>query len=291
MNAHGMIPAELLRSHGKSAFALTVVGSFSSAVYFADTENYLWMLHDRQYGSIPFGIAVSQANILLQQVSIEAGMKAWLRNCVLFIPGANLQISLTAAPPVRRAKSAAPGLRQLESGIISAHQQLLFSGKGAVSELIGSTPYENLFARSAAPAWAALQKALLHRDPAAVTASLSGLLGLGIGLTPSLDDFLTGLAYTFRFARDVWSFSLPEAEILSDTLKKAAPERTSAISAAYIVAAADGEYISILEDVLQHDSFCSNQSLQRLLKVGGSSGGDMLTGLICALQYIKTYCI
>lgn len=291
MIIHGTVPADLIKLHSKSAVTLSVSGVFSTAVYLADAGKYLWMLHDRQYGSLPFGIAVHNSEALLQQVSIASGMTAHLRGRTLLMPAANLEILLTPTPPVCREKSEPPSFQQIKNGIESARQQLIQRKKGSIYELIGTGPYENLFARCAAPAWLDLQTALTNGETASITAALSSLLGLGVGLTPSLDDFLTGMVYTFLFAQDAWSLSLPEATLLSEALQILAPKRTSDISAAYVVSAAAGEYISLLEDVLRPTSFCSYRSLQNLLNVGGSSGGDMLTGLICALQYMMLHCL
>ena len=291
MIIQGTVPADLIKSHSKNAVTLSVSGVFSTAVYLVDAGKHLWMLHDRQYGSLPFGIAVCNSEALLQQVSIASGMTAHLRGHTLLMPNANLEIMLTPTPSVYRKKSEPPSFQQMRNGIECARQQLIQRKKGSVYELIGTGPYENLFARCAAPAWSDLQTALINGDAASITTALSGLLGLGVGLTPSLDDFLTGMIYTFLFAQDAWSLSLPEATLLSETLQILAPKRTSDISAAYVVAAAAGEYISLLEDVLRPTSFCSYQSLQNLLNVGGSSGGDMLTGLICALQYMVSHCL
>lgn len=108
---------------------------------------------------------------------------------------------------------------------------------------------------------------------------LNRLLGLGVGLTPSGDDFLTGFCYAVLRRKDI----LPAYKhCLTAAVLKLGPLRTSAISNAYLNAAARGRFYEVLEDLLE--ALSGNGSIEsamnRLLKVGNTSGKEMALGLL-----------
>ena len=59
-----------LRSHGEG----TVSAVFSSGIYFTLNDKLL-MLHDRSYGTLPFGIAVQGIGGRCKELGLEAGMR------------------------------------------------------------------------------------------------------------------------------------------------------------------------------------------------------------------------
>jgi hypothetical protein len=69
---------------------------------------------------------------------------------------------------------------------------------------------------------------------------------MGIGLTPSLDDVLLGLLYTLKRIAPDWM----STRYLVEVIKEYAPEFTNDISAAYLLAVADGAPFQRLDDVL-----------------------------------------
>ena len=109
------------------------------------------------------------------------------------------------------------------------------------------------------------------------------LVGLGPGLTPSMDDFLVGALCTFHYASQYWGAALPETETLSQVILDTGRDVTGKYSWAYLRAAAKGQRFPIIEQVL--DAF-SPEAVRCLLAVGGHSGGDMMTGLLWAVGYI-----
>ena len=112
-----------------------------------------------------------------------------------------------------------------------------------------------------------------------VRLALRGLIGLGIGLTPSMDDWLVGFVYALRRAPS----SGREAELLSGAISRACLEgRTNLISSAYLQSAAGGGYFERLELCLDEGGRHSMESLSR---IGSSSGMDMLEGMCAALKY------
>lgn len=107
-------------------------------------------------------------------------------------------------------------------------------------------------------------------------APITDLIGLGIGLTPSGDDFLCGVlaGLTLLGLRNSQDFRHLSAEI-SRSLAK-----TNAISAAFLHCAMNGQFS---EALITLGSVSFSQSLQMFHDIGHSSGADTLCGLYFAL--------
>ena len=107
-------------------------------------------------------------------------------------------------------------------------------------------------------------------------APITDLIGLGIGLTPSGDDFLCGVlaGLTLLGLRDSQDFRHLSAEISRNLAK------TNAISAAFLRCAMNGQFSEALVTL---GSVSFSQSLQMFHDIGHSSGADTLCGLYFAL--------
>jgi hypothetical protein len=132
----------------------------------------------------------------------------------------------------------------------------------------------------------AVRDALARNDIHRFEAAALRLLGLGHGLTPSGDDFVGGVMFALAHApRDAWSTRLP---VLKTNLRKAAAWSTNVISAALLDDLMDGASFSVLHAQLAALQECSAPEIESatraLLRVGASSGADMLAGLLLALD-------
>lgn len=114
------------------------------------------------------------------------------------------------------------------------------------------------------------------------------IVGVGVGLTPSGDDFLTGVLvalyfYNTNFAK---GFTIDKLE----TLAMLAGYRTSLFSATLIKAAARGWVLDLISywlvSLFQGDIKQVRELTEKILKIGHSSGADILLGLITALESI-----
>lgn len=109
------------------------------------------------------------------------------------------------------------------------------------------------------------------------------LIGLGPGLTPSGDDYLGGVLVALR-----WLGRGAHADSLWRWLEPRLAERTSAISAAHLAAAASGQVHEALHEVLDNLSAWQPPdllpSLARLDAVGHTSGWDALAGIVAAAR-------
>ena len=101
------------------------------------------------------------------------------------------------------------------------------------------------------------------------------LIGRGRGLTPSGDDALVGVMYAAR--KTGKEFPLAH-EVLARLHK------TSAVSAAFLEAAATGETFSAVEEVFGADPF---SAAQKLSGYGSESGQAVLAGMAAFFTYSK----
>ncbi len=128
---------------------------------------------------------------------------------------------------------------------------------------------------------AALQsKKLTEFEPAAVR-----VLGLGNGLTPSGDDFLGGIFFALAHTpHPAWSAAMPK---LQANLKAACKDATNPISAALLAdnmaGASFGELHDMLDALESNDTLFIEAAAHALMRLGSSSGADLLAGLLLAL--------
>lgn len=108
----------------------------------------------------------------------------------------------------------------------------------------------------------------------ALDAYAEQLIGLGPGLTPSGDDYFGGMLVALRLTRRG-----VQADGLWRWLQPRLKNRTSAISAAHLAAAAAGEAHEALHDVLR-----GNLDFEKLDAVGHCSGWDALAGAVAVLR-------
>ena len=150
-------------------------------------------------------------------------------------------------------------------------EQLQVPDEGLGCLLLGK---RNALAAHAAGALDGIDEWLRHG--LAVPQAVEGLIGLGPGLTPSGDDYLGGAMVALRaLGRD------RQAEALWRWLQPRLAARTSAISAAHLAVAAEGEAHEALHRVLQEPSAAAFAALSA---VGPCSGWDALAGAAAVLR-------
>jgi hypothetical protein len=113
--------------------------------------------------------------------------------------------------------------------------------------------------------------------------SLTRLIGLGPGLTPSGDDLLGGVLLGLRFLgrQDL-------AEDLASVILPVAQDNTNVISHAYLRAAAKGMGARVLHDAMhavRRNPPGLFTVLRHLDEMGHSSGWDAFLGVLCVYKY------
>jgi len=139
------------------------------------------------------------------------------------------------------------------------------------------------------------------RDDAPVAAAIGErLLGLGPGLTPAGDDLIGGAFFARRLVAGIVhtdalgpipappATTSPAAWLEAAAVIRArAPERTHRISAALLADLLEGEGYAPLHDLtlalMRSDATAALDAAVRLVRIGHSSGWDILTGFLGAL--------
>lgn len=269
---------------------LQVCAVFSEAAYLAQKDGRMLLLHDSCYGLVPFGAGMPEFSLFLQKIKLRVGQRAVLKGLEISFPETDLYLEMRTEQPASR-RTWRPERKDIEEAAARGKKMLLEAGNGLAAGLwpeeCGNECSEmDLFIKAGLPSLHKLSEALEKRNRKGISESLLGLLGLGRGLTPSMDDFLTGLMYAFGYRRDCWQSKLPEAEMLTKAVEKLAPERTNPYSLAYLQASARGFRFSCLEKVLNPvPEQMSEAAMSELLRIGSSSGSDMLAGIIYGLEY------
>lgn len=288
----GIVTPEFYRKYAcKEAMPLTVQGTFSSAIYLKTEEGKLLLLHDRKYGRIPFGIGICDfEQYVRKKIEDMQEMPVSISDGRLSFPHSGVCVELEEEPdPVLYDK--APHALEILERLREWRERLRENEKGAVLPLLyrdkmySDFEPDNVFAKVAREPLCRLEEALLMEDGKKVEEALRRLIGLGIGLTPSLDDFLNGFQYTLQFAARIWKKKIPGLHILTSKIAALAQERTNVYSSAYLLSIARGERFSVLDHFLDGPCFMSREAGSELLAVGASSGADMMTGIIRALTF------
>jgi hypothetical protein len=140
----------------------------------------------------------------------------------------------------------------------------------------------DLWASAAVPRITALRSALLAGEVDAAEKASVALIGLGIGLTPSGDDFLVGLLAGLEATGDEMR------ETLAAAIAAVAPGRTTTFGAALLEHACRGEFSQRLHDVLiataARDAAGLRRAIARATAYGATSGADTLAGVSLALE-------
>jgi len=125
--------------------------------------------------------------------------------------------------------------------------------------------------------------------------SLSGLIGVGTGLTPSGDDFMTGVLSTFKAFPQCFNSRLISS--LSNSICSRR-NNTNEISSAFIDCALRGQFSKAIIDL--YDSLCLynvqspgieqdkiDNFLDSFLDIGHTSGIDTLTGIYWSMTHLS----
>ena len=271
-----------------------LLGVFSKAVYFRGSTGSILLIFEDKFGSVPFGIAVTE----FRKVRIDEGCEAVLSDDQVRIlkDGAEVQ-KLTLVE--RKTKRARPGqsLDRLSRKGLAA---LAVSEKGALKKIILKEAEETVYARKLAQELSVMEKLSGSEQTdeqkgeqtaeqrsiqkrAQLKASLHKVIGLGPGLTPSCDDFFVGFLYAQKY------FGMENA-LLRECIEEVASSQTTASSAAFLQSVCAGRTISVIEDLFAARSEAElDAALALLLGVGSNSGADILTGVLEGMRFCQEH--
>lgn len=135
----------------------------------------------------------------------------------------------------------------------------------------------------------AIQSALQDQDARGFETAAARVLGLGHGLTPSGDDFVGGIFFALSHLPvgtlgEAWQRELPG---VASRIRNAAATATNAISAALLGDMLQGASYSALHELLvafeTEDAIKIEAACAHVMRLGATSGSDMLAGVLLAL--------
>ncbi len=256
----------------------------SSGIYL-DVIGETVFLCDSVWGRVPLGIAMDRFGEITASLQLRAGQRVSFRESVISFEGGSLCIvakdaqneaniiEKPKAHMIRRAAEEIVAMRKT-GGLSMLALPLVLNGED--TEPVSLNPYS-------VRAYPLLRELVqtLSSDGEAVQSCISGLLGLGTGLTPSADDVILGMLYAFRMLgkdapQTVRRFRKSVAELANAS--------TNRVSAAYLHAILSGAYFERMERVWR--GLCGVEALDIsvLTQIGSNSGSEMLLGILLALS-------
>jgi hypothetical protein len=137
----------------------------------------------------------------------------------------------------------------------------------------------------------AIQPDLLNRETAHFVSKLCNCLGAGAGLTPSGDDFVTGLLLALNRWKDIlWDWG--DLDRVNRSVVEAAYQKTTTLSANLIELASLGEgdeRILKAIDWIMGGNTDKSSVVDNLLDWGSSSGVDILAGFTAAIAITAAF--
>jgi uncharacterized protein DUF2877 len=159
----------------------------------------------------------------------------------------------------------------------------LRSGRVVALAALERVPPARLLAGDVPAVWPSLADDLRSGD---LAAAVRVLAGRGPGLTPAGDDVLAGLLLVAA----ALGIDGPPASTLTSEIVAAASARTNEIAAAFLYWAARGQGIAPAHELLDAtagwDRARADAAVQRLLRIGASSGADLCYGLALGLRHL-----
>ncbi|HAV77582.1 MAG TPA: hypothetical protein DCX53_09550 [Anaerolineae bacterium] len=124
---------------------------------------------------------------------------------------------------------------------------------------------------------------IVTADLPAMISAAKKIAGMGIGLTPTGDDFIMGAIYA------IWIIHPTEvAEVLAQEVANAAMPLTTSLSAAWLMSAGRGEagqeWHELLDALTSENQSVIRKRVKNILAVGETSGADALTGFLETIQ-------
>ena len=303
----------MLGSSGEGKF----VNVLSSSFYCQLEQKHIVLFHQDRFGIIPFGVGCDDIGSFLARLKPVPDVSFFYNNFELVVPTTGIKIILkpkhaenSLFDRVSSLENKAPRsgvfclpVQSLRDNITRAETRLqerkdchlakirrILIGKAVEKLPVEICRIQDLW--SCYPLDRLLH-ALQSGDVSLLEWSLNQMIGLGTGLTPTMDDVLTGLVYTLNFYRRMEWRVPPSTGVLLEYLSAQGPTRTTEISGAYLHSAAMGDIFTLMEEMeLSLCTIKDSQSLIRdvdlLLDVGSDSGGNMLVGILLGLSLCCT---
>jgi hypothetical protein len=267
-----------------------IFGVMSRGIYVKTSSRWLSFISYKPHRS-PITINLNCDRIFLHQIS--SGMSVQISDGKMMFPDAGLTISVQNSAvwnPPPPPSPLLPGAQCIQNLAYFARKTLTQKPSVGLSLLL---PYfiplpefqKKLELNSLQKEILSIQSYLSNRESAPFISKLCNYLGAGAGLTPSGDDFVTGLL----LALNRWKYFLwdrDDLDLINQSVVEAAYQKTTTLSANLIELASLGEgderILKAIDWILGGYPEGSG-IVEDLLDWGSSSGVDMLVGFTAAI--------
>jgi hypothetical protein len=284
--------AAMITKWSKQAFYGTVHSVFAKVVNMVDENDDLYSIAAEVLDNAPGTLRIDlSAYDSFLDMGIGPGSSVHTDGSMLFL-GKTIQVDLTSITLWQSVLPAFPSGEQemlvLKRNLkVVRHCVLLYGRSGGLKELLchaGEDGIDLLSQKLVSGAqW--LLDALRCRDFPTGREAGRKLLGLGNGLTPSGDDFCTGLITVFHMPLGLFS---DEYRQWGNDLAAEARGVTTALSQTMLRQAAIGKtreiIISLLGELNTGSPADVAKAAIRVLHVGSLSGTDLVVGIIAGLE-------
>ena len=248
-------------------------------------------------GEIPNGLLLeTHLDHKMNQLGVQSGMLVECDGRRLAINPANLRVDISRAivfPARRTIDGPILSRNEISEKLIEAitYGKLLASAEGLaplwshtdeiLENSIDLAGFKSPIVRAAVPPILSLLSAIRESNTRLVTESVRSLTGLGIGLTPSGDDVLTGLLAAIVLVSNALG-NQNENQGIIESFVSSAKGRSNTLSFTYLRHASKGEltntlsgYISALVSRVDHSV---EEATRRLFSYGATSGSELALG-------------
>ena len=158
--------------------------------------------------------------------------------------------------------------------------------------LIVSDFKDNVYTKTIKPYISKLETwNFLERNTGEIKDIVAPIIGLGDGLTPSGDDFLSGFMLILFYMGKYLKLE-DKVNVINSTIIAIAYDKTNIISRHFLEYAAHGDTFFLLREIIKDTLFKKSLNLdnfKKLVNFGSTSGASILSGLIFGLEYIVRY--
>jgi len=266
-------------------------------------DNQLLLICNRKYGGIPFGILVNDIFVNhFRPADLVVGMKVHFAETYLYVPEANFYLALGKAKlwvpteknniffSIPRLTSNLISTVQIGKevssssvlGKLSLFQRDLFSNKENPSDI------SFIFYNRALNPLSQFIKGVEEKNFPLVLNSLTKLIGLGIGLTPSMDDVIIGFVSALFYLQQYLGAGYVSA--IGGMVYVLSRGKTTLISETFLRFACGGERYEIIDNIIYSLLSSEGEDLKshiyNLLSVGNTSGTELLLGIVLGLRLV-----
>ncbi len=287
----GTLARRLLQKAGQGR----VLASCSGAIFLLNESGAILWIQGRDAPMHRRGIELPAATlprvptgarfrVLRERLWIAPSIRIGLERASLWEPVGPAATSRGLASRIRGLFDSIDAAPARELGTLIPLLRRLFEGGPGTPALIGDPVLD-----AAGPHAIGAALACRDRDEAALEGHVAALVGLGRGMTPSGDDFVGGLLFVLRRVPGLCPVAFVEGAC---SMVTSWADRTNAVSFAMLSDhavghgnAAEHEIVSSLCGVAP--GIAPRGAVERLVRIGHSSGWDHLAGMVAALSALR----